>query len=163
MFARAMTLHAQSTNVLTLRVEFLHDDLVAHQGIDAGGLRREFFNEMFTGLTKTPKGEGSIHFDLPENGMALPLMVFENSVENDFASMSLSSVPSSSSSPPDFIEKQRTLLRALGVACMYCYKSDATIGRHFEDRFFISVLTFTAEDLQAEVPSFEALIKASKV
>jgi hypothetical protein len=119
----------QSDALPKMSVSFLRDDMRVDEGVDAGGLSRDYMDELFAGIIQSKKNL----FKHANSSLALPHsdMRYEN---GQF---------------PKLGSRDCSLFNSIGQIIMYCYRSlgRPSLGRHFDDALFKAVLCLTAKEI----------------
>lgn len=117
--------------VPAIGVRFLKDDLTEDQGIDAGGLRRDYFDDLFKGLVKN---KGEVRFTV-QRGTDLHMPVAQEEYRNHRV--------------PDITQLERPIYRNMGAAMMFSQRSGLLIGRRFEEALFRAAFSLTPAEVDA--------------
>jgi hypothetical protein len=121
-----------------LKVGFLKDDLTYATGVDAGGLSRDYFDDLCEAITKSPK--------LKFQKIDTSSLVIPRTHRGYVAGQTL----------PNLDDKSIASYAHLGGLFMYCYLSQAQhshwdlscmTGLHFDDALFKAMLCLTAEEI----------------
>lgn len=127
-------------------VKFLTSVLIQEEGIDAGGLTRDFLDDLFTGIRTNP----NCSFMTLENGSTIPLVKVPEADAKTLASLDTSRLY------PKLSQEESDIYKQMGAVFMYCYYSQNTnpmydntamIGRHFNDAVFSAALCLTHEEI----------------
>lgn len=121
----------------TTMVSYLRNDLTTDDGIDVGGLSRDYIDDLFRGILTN----GGLDFRImPSSGLKIP----ETSRTADHL------IPT-----PTLTKEEKKVYADMGMVMMYCYNHDRnafepnpiTIGRHFDEALFNAVKCLSARDL----------------
>lgn len=138
-----------------IKVSFLNDDMTFAEGTDAGGLSRDYMDDLFDGITKS----NQLSFKtLKSSSLALP------QTKNPYKE--------GESLPVLNVEEQEVYTN-IGKLVMYCYHSEKVpghwentyfLGRHFDDALFKAALSLTAKEIDTpfEKLSLETKLKIGK-
>lgn len=131
-----------------IKVSFLTDNLTLDQGIDAGGLSRDYLDDLMAGI------KNSLSSKAFKGSLILP-----HAKQYPEALSPLSSLN----------QQEKALYQEIGKVMIYCYLSkiipghwDKTYltGRYFDDSLFAAILSLTAEEIHTP---FESLTLATKL
>jgi hypothetical protein len=120
-----------------LEVIFLNDDLSKSDGLDGGGLARDYLDELMEGLIQSKM----LSFEQVEG---TPVFLPQAKTPYEIHPFSL------------LTEPERILLEALGKLIMYCWNSKpseegpnkmAQIGNHFDVSLFQTALSLSADEI----------------
>ena len=126
------------------KVNFLNSNLSIDPGSDAGGLSRDYFDDLFKGLVL---GKQNLVFQKDENsGLTLPKAITEQGVTTE--------------NVPDISPLDKELYRALGKVILFCYQKEFLIGQIFQNGLYAAALCLTS---QQRLGSFEALSLNAKI
>ncbi len=129
-FANSLELEWNRSQIPHMLVSFLKNDLTFENGRDAGGLSKDYLNDLMTYLLQ----EKELFFKFEESSLALPQL----DKPNTGASF---------------------IYEALGKVLMYCYLTNSDpdsrsimIGWHFDEALFKVLLSLRAADIDGDVP-----------
>lgn len=117
-------------------VVFMNNDLTISDGGDAGGLSRDYLDDLFDGLTK----KGYLSFKSTADGYLMP------KTKKAYEKGDL----------PPLEAEELAQYQQMGQVMMYCYNSQPiaghwaktyAIGRHFNNALFTGALSLTAEEI----------------
>lgn len=137
----------QLNNGKTLNVKFLNFDLQQGEGIDAGGLSRDFMDDLWHGLLSG----NSRHLTFskrPNETEAMPQVTGQPNADGI----------------PRALPHQEPLLRNMGATMMHCFLTDQQIpiGRRFEEGLFKAIFSLTEAEVQADHLPFAVQLKMMK-
>jgi hypothetical protein len=133
-----------------LKVSFLMDNLTLDQGLDVGGLSRDYLDDLMEGMVKSK----SLSFKSLKGSLVLPHAKQNPDHLHSFSLLN---------------QQETSLYRKIGKLMAYCYHSkiDAgywkktyLIGRHLDDSLFNAILCLTAQEIDTP---FENLALATKL
>lgn len=131
-----------------MNVEFLRDDLTVDMGIDAGGLTRDYTDDLLQAVTQM-----GIFSIIEPSSLVLPRIGQPYDVEAD---------------PIPMLEKgEESLFRGIGQLIMYSYHSrsvghwDSTfvLGRHFDEALFKAALCLKANEIDTPFDQLHLEVK----
>jgi hypothetical protein len=116
-----------------LHITFLRTDLEEDTGIDAGGLSRDYLDDLSSGILVSKY----LRFQkVPSSGLSLPR------TKQDYKD---------GQPLPQISGDEKQIYEHLGRLMMFCYNSNGTlsIGRHLDESLFKAALSLTAEEIDA--------------
>lgn len=118
-----------------VNVRFLTSQLTEERGIDAGGLRRDYFDDLFKGLTLN---KGELRF-VARDGLDVKMPE------------TIAPYHEGANAPLNTREEQ-SLYEKMGQAMMYVYGSNGALltGRRFEDALFAAAFSLTPAEINSE-------------
>ncbi len=132
----------------SLHVQFLTNSLDRDEGIDAGGPRRDYFDDLMRSLLLN---KGELRFVTPPQ-TALCMPVTTDPYQNHRV--------------PDITAIERPLFQKLGAAMMLSYQSEGAllVGRRFHDWLFRAAFSLTAAEVDTPFANLapQTLLKMSK-
>jgi len=146
---RSLTAEIRTIKDPKIHIRFLQNNLKAAKGLDAGGLARDYFDDLMEGLLN-----GFLKFQtMPETKLKLPR------TQKDCEGSDIT---------PSLDSEEKVLYRSLGKLLMYFFHSESIparnprysqeniciSGRHFDDALFRAAFSLEADELN--VP-FETL------
>jgi hypothetical protein len=149
-FAECIEKAVQSSQDPKITVTFLKDDLSKEVGIDAGGLTRDYIDDLMRGITERAQ--------LPFNtDLFLPKATAQEKPTD----------------PLIINAREKEIYRELGIVFMYCYHSEKSegiwdrsysTGRHFDDALFKVAFSLTSKEIDQpfEKLSFERQFELCK-
>ncbi len=126
-------------------VVFLKNDLSQNRGIDAGGLSRDYVDDLFGALIRNKQ---ELRFK-EENDLFMPITVEEYRADEP-------------DRLPRLFEIERSLFEKMGTAMMFFYLANngLSVGRRFQDALFAAALCLTPQE--ADTP-FQNLTMETKL
>jgi len=130
------TLKIKENSSPNLRVSFLGDAIVEGQGIDAGGLSRDYLNDLMThSIRFSPQS-----FQKLESSSLLAPRTQKNYEDNQPL--------------PALTEKESKYFQQIGNVLMFAYKKNSEgrmipVGRHFDDAIFKAILSLNENEIDA--------------
>lgn len=149
--SRAIENKIKTTVDPKIKVSFLKDDLNLANGIDAGGLSRDYFDDLFDGIQLSKELD---FVTIQGSSLVLP-----HSKEEYTSIQGL----------PILNDQEKSVYQDIGKVISYCYHSQIVpghyektylIGRHFDDALFHAALCLTAEEIDTP---FENLTLQTKL
>lgn len=131
-----------------LSVQFLTDQVERDEGIDAGGPRRDWLDDLFSGLVLN---KGELRFDShPETNLKMPV------TQSVYQNGNLPSLPI----------HEKDLYEKIGALMMLCFGSrgELLIGKRFEDALFKAALSLTPQEVDTPFENLQpkTILKMAK-
>jgi hypothetical protein len=134
-----------------LRVVFIKDDLSLDAGVDAGGLSRDYLDDVAEGIAQSKVVKFHTNF---KSKLGMPVTQQESTKEQSI---------------PSLTQEESAVFGNLGKLMMYCYLSapsaghwdySLTLGHHYDETLFQAVLTLTEAEIDTP---FEVLPLSTKL